>query len=206
MVAAKELYKKGLQRLEKFSIKGALPALRFANEGAIEDVLNTNGCAYYQWLPCLIDEVKPKQIIELGGAMGVSSIMMCQANHQDFKLYSITLPEHGLEFSYVQDNYPQLVKIVGDDLDLNYWPEDLELHDTDIWFFDSEHSRHQLVAELELYSPFFKPGAILLFDDIHVNAGLDAVWEDIKNGKCGKWDSCDATSPLHYSGFGIVVT
>src|SRR5258708_37834096 len=96
---------------------------------------------------------KPKQINELGGEMEVSTIMMLQSKYQDYKLYSITLPEHGLEFSYIQDNYPNLTKVLGDDLDLNLWPIS-NLHNTNLWFFDSEHTKEHLTKEIDLYSPF----------------------------------------------------
>jgi len=194
----KELADKTLDRLKTFNVNNVLPALRFANEGAIEDVLNTNGCAYYQWLPGLVDEIKPSQIVELGGAMGVASIMMLNANWHDFKLYSITLAEHGLEFSYIKENYPNLIKVVGDDLNLDNWPKDLDLSKTDIWFLDSEHTEKQLRAELKLYTPFFKKGAIIIFDDIRMPE-LFGVWEELSYPKI------ELTDPLHYSGYGLAI-
>ena len=198
MVTAKELHEKAMEKMKTFDVHAVLPALRKANDGAIEDVLNTNGCANYQWWPCLIEEVMPKQVVELGGAMGVGTIMMLQSKYQDFKLYSITLPENGLEFSYIADNYPNLTKVVGDDLDLSNWPKDLDLKQTDIWYFDSEHTYKQLKAELDLYSPFFKKGAVLVFDDIRME-GLWELWESLP------YDKIELTNPLHYTGYGMAV-
>ena len=134
--------------------------------------------------------------------MGVGSIMMLQSPYQDFKLYSITLAEGGLEFSYVVDKYNNFYPIIGDDLDLSNWPKDLDLSQTDIWYFDSLHTEEHLRKELDLYSPFFKKGTICVFDDIH-SFGLDPVWDDIKNGKWGFTEFVDATDPLHYSGYGL---
>lgn len=198
-MVAKDICEKGLEGVKNFPIRAVLPALRLANEGAIDDVLNTNGCAYYQWLPCAIDYIKPRQIVELGGAMGVSAIMMLQSKWQDYKLYSITLPEHGLEFSYIADDYPNLIKVIGNDLDLSSWPKELDFKKTDLWFVDSEHSYEQVKKELELYGPMFKKGAVVLFDDIHINDGLQKIWDEIE------WDKFDATDPLHFSGFGVCV-
>ena len=196
----KDIIEKTIMDSENFSMRSVMPALRLLSDGALEDVLNTNGCRYYQFLPCLIDNLKPTQIVELGGAMGVSAIMMCQAKWQDFKLYSITLAEGGQEFSFIADNYPNLTKIVGDDLDLTNWPKDLDLSKTDLWFIDTDHTEAQLRAELELYTPFFKKGAIVLFDDIHLLPDMDRVWDDLKK----KYDFFDCTDPLHYSGFGAI--
>lgn len=171
------------------------------SDGAYRDVLDTVRSGYYQWLPKLIKYTKPKQVVELGGAMGVACIAMLQTLPKASKLYSITLEEHGLEFAYLDKEYSNLVKIVGDDRDLKSWPKDCDLSKTDIWFIDSEHTYEQVRAEIDLYKQFFKDGAILLFDDIHINEGLSRVWEEIKKEIPGtKYES-----DLHWSGYGIVV-
>ena len=202
-MTAKEVFDKGIEKLKTFNVRGLLPALRAANEGAMEDVLNTNGCALYQWSTCLVDELKPKQIVELGGAMGVWSICVLHTLPSESKLYSITLPEGGLEFVYIVDKYTNFIPVLGNDLDLNNWPKDLDLGKTDLWFVDSLHEESHLRKELDLYSPFFKKDAIILFDDIHINENMEKVWEDIKKGKYGITSWHDGTSPLHYSGFGL---
>ena len=196
---AKDVYQRGIEKMKSFSVKGVMPALRSANEGAIDDVLNTNGCAYYQWTPGVVELLKPKQVVEIGGAMGVWTIMALHNLPDKSKLYSITLPENGLEFCYIIDRYPNLIKVIGNDLDPEVWPEDTDLFTTDLWFFDSEHTEEQLRKEWEFYKTFFKRKAILLFDDIHLNEGMERVWEDLKEN----YDYFDATDPLHYSGFGI---
>lgn len=195
-MTAKELFKQANDLWEKYDIKTTLPALRALNDGALEDVLNTNGNRYYQWSPCLLEVVKPKQIVELGGAMGVWDLMVLNGKYQDFNLYSMTLPEGGLEFSYVVDKYANFHPSVGDDLKLENWPKELKLEDTDLWFIDSEHSAKQLQAELDLYSPFFKKGCVLLFDDIR-HPELWPIWEKLP------YDKAEITNPCHYSGFGI---
>lgn len=203
-MTAEELYKLGLERMKNLSVPGLMPALKYCNDGAINDVLNVNGCAYYQWVASLMGELKPKQLIELGGAMGVWALCVLHSLPEDSTLYSITLAEGGIEFSFIKDKYPNLVKIVGDDLDMKMWPKDLDLSKTDWWFFDSLHTERQLRAELDLYSPFFKEGCVILIDDIH-SFGLEPVWEDLKKGKWGKIDCYDATDPLHWSGYGVCI-
>jgi glycosyltransferase involved in cell wall biosynthesis len=197
MNKAEELYKK----VKEVNFTTDMKLFTKCNDGAIRDVIDTDRSGYYQWLPKLIKHTKPKQIVELGGAMGVSAIAMLQTLPKTSKLYSITLEEHGLEFSFMDKEYPNLVKIVGDDLDLTQWPKDLDLSKTDIWFIDSEHTYEQVRAEIDLYKQFFKEGSILLFDDIHINEGLSRVWEEIKSEIPGdKYES-----DLHYSGYGIIV-
>lgn len=194
----KELADKTIAKLKDTDLKTALVALRAANQGAVEDVLNTNGCANYAWWPQLIDEVKPKQIVELGGAMGVGTVMMLQSKYQDYHLYSITLAEGGLEFAYVVDKYPNLTMIVGDDLDMKNW-EGVDLAKTDIWYIDSLHTENQLRRELELYTPYFKKGAIVVFDDIRMPE-LYPVWKELTE----KYEHVEMTDPLHFTGYGMI--
>lgn len=172
------------------------------SDGAISDVESKDGRSdYYQWLPKLIKHTQPKQIVELGGAMGVACIAMLQTLPKTSKLYSITLPEQGQEFSMLDREYPNLIKIIGNDLDLKNWPKDCDLSKTDIWFIDSEHTYEQVRAEVDIYRPFFKEGAILLFDDTHINEGLKKIWKEIQYELPGyKYES-----DLHWSGYGIVV-
>lgn len=191
-----EINQKALEYVKTFKVEGLLPALRAANQGAIKDVQDTSMTCYYQWSIGLIDLLKPKQIVELGGAMGVWDICVLWSLPETSKLYSVTLAEGGLEFSYVVDKYPNFIPCVGDDLDLTVWPKEIVLKDTDLWFFDSLHTEKQLRAELELYKQFFKKGAILLFDDIRMPE-LWGVWNELP------YEKLEVTSPCHYSGFGI---
>lgn len=185
------------EKLKEFSVRSYLPALRAANEGAVNDVLNTNGCAYYQWTPCLLEVLKPKQIVELGGAMGVWSLMCLNGPYQDFNLHSITLPEGGLEYSYVVDKYPNFHPHLGDDLDLKNF-EGVDLSQTDLWFFDALHTTEHLSKEFELYSPFFKKGSVILVDDIRMDE-LWPVWQKLP------YEKIEVTNPMHYTGFGIAM-
>ena len=57
----KELHEQALEKLKTVNVMPYLAALRAANEGAKDDVLNTNGCANYQWIPGFVELLKPKQ-------------------------------------------------------------------------------------------------------------------------------------------------
>lgn len=197
MVTLQEIVDESMKKLKTFNIRPMFPALRAANEGAIDDVLNTNGCANYQWIPGLIEIVKPSQIVELGGAMGVWDVMVLNGPYQDFQLHSITLEEGGLEFSYVVDKYSNFHPSLGDDLHLENWPKELDLTQTDICYFDSLHTAEHLQKEIDLYTPFFKKGTILIFDDIR-SFGLWPVWKKLP------YEKVEVTNPLHFTGYGIL--
>ena len=204
---AESITQQGLERLKTFdlSLLSLIPSLSKLNDGALEDVYNVNGCANYQWASCLVDILKPPQVVELGGAMGVWDLMVLHTLPKTSHLYSITLPEQGLEYSYIDKEYKNFHPVLGDDLDLSNWPKDLDLSKTDLWYFDSLHLEAQLRKELDLYSPFFKKGAMVLFDDIHLNDGMQRVWDEIVAGKWGITDTYDATDPLHFTGYGCTL-
>ena len=116
--------------------------------------------------------------------------------------YGVTLEEHGLEFCYVQkDKYSNFHPIVGDYMDLSIWPKDVDLKKTDLFYIDGLHEEMHLRAELNLYKPFFKKGAIILFDDIFKNPGMARVWHDLENILDVGFKT---TLPLHWTGGGLL--
>ena len=128
--------------------------------------------------------------------MGVGCVAILSELPKKSHLYSITLEEGGLEFSFIKKKYDNFTPVIGNDLDINNWPKSCDLSKTDVWFFDSLHTKDHLEAELKLYSPFFKKGSILLFDDIKMGE-LVPVWADLE------WDKCDVSILHQPSGFGI---
>ncbi len=167
-------------------------------ERGVRDVLDKDNWGYYQFFAAYIKEKQPLQVVELGGAMGVGCVAMLSELHLDSHLYSITLEELGHEFSFIKKDYTNFTPVIGNDLDLTNWPKELDLNETDMWFFDSLHTREHLTKELELYSPFFKKGTVIFFDDIKLPE-LYPVWLDLK---LDKYD----VSVLHQpDGFGLAI-
>ena len=205
-LAARDWFDLAMKRWASFDENEILPKLNLANSGAVEDYLNTNGTRYYQWGACLVDIMQPKQVVELGGAMGVWTICASHYLPKDSELYSITLPEQGLDFAYMPVPPKNVFLLRGDDLDMSNW-EGVDLKKTDLWFIDTgiaeDHFGEQLQKELKLYSPYFKKGSVILFDDIHKNKGMEDVWQAIVQDP--RFDVYDATDPLHWTGYGITV-
>lgn len=198
---ANELDKKVMEFVQRYDVNPVLQHMGLVGSGQILEVKNENGRPnlYLQWLACLIRLLKPKQVVELGAAAGISTIMMATELDKDAKLYSVDNdPE--IAWKWMDKEYPQVIKILGDDLDPNIWVNiDVDLSKTDVWFIDSLHTEEQLRAELALYSSRFKKGAILVFDDIHINSGMEKVWNELP------YDKQDITNPCHYSGFGVAI-
>lgn len=206
-MTANELDIKVMDLVHKYDPSPVLKHMSLVGEGQIREVLNVNDKPnlYYQWLACLMQLLKPKQVVELGAATGISTIMMATSLPKDSLLYSVD-NDPKIAWTWMSETYPQVVKILGDTRDMNIWLKDLyppvrgcNLEETDVFFFDSLHTEDQLEAELKLYTPFFKKGAVLVFDDVHINPGMEKVWNSLS------YDKQDISTPCHWSGFGICV-
>ena len=202
-MTAQEVYNQVLIHETNIEYSKVFKELRNINSGAWSDVLDKEKCGNYQWLTAAMDFLKPKQVVELGGAMGVGTLCMISTLPNESTLWSITLEEHGLEFSYIDDEhkkkYLNMHLIIGDDTEIDNWGQ-MDLQQTDFWYFDSEHTYEQLHKETLIYGAYFKKGAIVCFDDTHMNDGMKKGWEETKS-LFSSW--CD--TPLHYTGWGIGV-
>ena len=197
-MSAKELFYKLKPLWENYKPDFGSSYFSGISQGALSDIKNKEEVGYYQMLPVIVEYLKPRVALELGGAMGASTLMMLSSLPRESYLYSITLPEEGLEFSFVKEKYPNFVPIVGNDLNLTIWPKSLDLAQTDLWFFDTTHSYQQLSQEYQTYKPYFKKGAVILLDDIKLNEGMFKAWTEWEG------DKFDASTWLHHSGFGII--
>lgn len=150
---------------------------------------------YYQWLACLTKLLKPKQVVELGAAAGMSTMMIASELSPDAILYSCD-NDPTIAWKWMSGEWPQVKRLLGSDLDLKVW-EGIDLEKTDLWFIDTLHFAEQLKKEIELYSPYWKKGAVVVFDDIRIN-DMYPVWESLS------YDKQENTNPCHYSGFGFI--
>ena len=198
---ANDLDVKVNEYLHSFDVYSLMDHLEKVGSGQQLEILDQSpaGCnRYYQWLACLVKYLKPKQIVELGPAAGISTIMMATQKPKDCVLYSVDI-DKDLAWKWMKYDYPNVVKILGDDLDMSIWKENiLDLSETDIWFIDTLHTTDQLTKELELYKPFFKKGAVVVLDDIRMPE-LWPVWDKLD------YDKRETTIPNHHTGFGHLV-
>lgn len=192
MEILRELHQKVLSRLPEVTDELLRPYLAGVEQGGLDDLRDD---LYYKYLTALMLEVRPAQVIELGAAAGLSALMVLAGLPKDSNLYSCTRPEPEGEWRWIKEDYPNLIRVRGDDLDLNTWRgTNCGLAETDIWFFDSEHTYEQITAELCIYGPFFKSGTLVLLDDIKLNDGMFKAWLEISHPKLD-------VSELHHSGF-----
>ena len=196
MVNLEELHKKVLTRIPEVTDELLRPYLKDVEQGGLDDIRDD---LYYKYLTALAMEIKPWQIVELGAAAGGSALMFLAGMPKDSKLYSCTLPEPEGEWRWIKEEYPNLVKVRGNDLDRLVWQgTNCYLPETDVWFIDTSHTYSQVKTELEHYGKFFKEGCLVLMDDIKLNDGMYKAWLEIEYQKLD-------VSELHHSGFGLLV-
>ena len=188
---------KNIVESTKFDMGRAIPYLKDIGQGSWNDIISGEA-KYYKFLPLVLDILEPKQVVELGSAAGTSALMMLSHLPEKSDLYACSIPEPEGEFRFIQDDYPNLHLIRGDDLDLSIW-KGVHLEDTNIWFIDTEHTYEQLHAELELYNRFFRPGTLVFLDDITLNEGMARAWNEIEYPKL----SLPGWHTYRNTGFGV---
>lgn len=183
--------------LRTYDVEEVMPDMQKVSPAHRElEVRNRRGDnRYYQWLACLVKFLNPHQVVELGAASGISTIMMLSEMGKEAHLYSVD-NDPAIAWKWMNREYPNLTKILADDLDMSIW-KGVDLSETDLWFIDTIHEAKQLKEEIKLYSPYWKKGAIVVFDDIRLN-DMYPVWESLEH------DKVENTNPNHYSGFGFM--
>jgi predicted O-methyltransferase YrrM len=198
-MTANEIDKQVFEMLSGFSIDPYLSHFERVNPAHLENELK-NGRKdnlYYQWLFCLVKLLKPKQIVELGSAAGISTIVFGVSKSKDCKLYTVDI-DPSMAWKWMKNDCPNTLKILGDDLNMAIWPGNVNLGTTDLWFLDTLHTKEQLQKEIELYKPYWKRGTVVVLDDIRL-PGMFEIWNKLP------YDKVENTNPCHYSGFGFFV-
>jgi len=145
----------------------------------------------YRYLACAVKVLKPKTIVEIGADKGVSALAMASELPKGGKIYSLDM-RNGWE--HVPPSVKNIIKLHGDSRDLSLYGN-LALDTVDLWFIDGEHSDKIVRSEIETYSPYWREGTVLLFDDIDLYYG---IWSDIKHDR---YESRE----IHGQNFGVVV-
>lgn len=158
---------------------------------------------HYKLLAALVSVLRPKTIVEIGTATGMSALAMKSALPDDGKIITFDLlawrndPNAVLRDDDFADG--RLVQRLDDLSTPAGWRANADvLQDANLIFVDARHDGHQ---EREFLRGFDDVGLsnapIVVFDDIRV-WGMLAFWREIDRPKL------DLTSFGHWSGTGLV--
>lgn len=158
-----------------------------------------NPAPHAQALFRLVNEVKPKRILELGTNLGISTAYLAKAA-EGARVYSI-------------EGAPNLVKKAQENLDIlgvsnvnivegtfqTKLPEVLaEMGQVDFAWIDGHHQEKPTIAYFEKILPYCNEDSILVFDDIHWSAGMERAWQFIQSHNA-------VTLSLDFFHFGIIL-
>ena len=147
----------------------------------------------------IVNYFQPKNIIELGTSLGISTLYLANTGKQtqvftiegDKQIYNIAKSY----FSLLEQNN---IKSYNDNFDYRL-PEILnELDTVDCVYIDGNHTKEASLRYFNMLLPKVTDKSILIFDDIYWNKDMLSAWNEIKANKQVK-----LTIDLYY--FGIVL-
>ncbi len=146
----------------------------------------------------LLNERKPKVVVEIGTKFGGTLAMWCAVAHPEATIISIDLPGgvHGGGYAYWRTWVYRRFAQPGQKLFLlradSHQQSTLEKMKSllpggkiDFLFTDGDHTYEGVKMDFEMYSPFVKRGGLVAFHDTcthapEVNCGVDKFWQEIR--------------------------
>jgi predicted O-methyltransferase YrrM len=129
----------------------------------------------------IVEEFKPKVILEIGTSLGISTLYLAKAN-KDARVYTLEGAEPLAEVAL--ENFNKLkvqnVQLIPGLFKVTLAETLNEIKMADLVFFDGNHTKK---ATLEyFYKCLERAGdhAIFIFDDIHWSRGMEEAWDEIK--------------------------
>ncbi|MFM2358363.1 MAG: hypothetical protein RLY16_356 [Bacteroidota bacterium] len=136
---------------------------------------------FAQLLHRIVAHYHPKQIIELGTSLGVTSSYLALGNPNA----TITTCEGSEQIAAVAQqvfNQQQLknIQIIKGNFDetLPKWLQ--QTSNIDLAFIDGNHRKLPTIQYFEQLLPHMHPNGMLIFDDIHWSEGMEEAWKTIK--------------------------
>lgn len=154
------------------------------------------GHTYYVYLAKLVRELQPRKVVELGTDLGRSALFMMTELPSHSELWTVELGDQkavDLDI-YEGDGRLHIVKGNSSNLDtlLKVGPG------VDLLFVDADHTYESVVRDWMTWRRMMAPDGIAVFDDIHLNPGMERFWGELDVPKL------DTGLGLHFSGFGLV--
>jgi predicted O-methyltransferase YrrM len=175
-------------------------SLDFGSQVADGLICSTQVRSEINQLAALIQQRRPRTVVEIGTANGGTLFLWCQVAHPEATIVSLDLPGgmHGGGYPYwktwIYKRFPgvsqKLHLLRGD----SHQPEMLtRLKNTlpgdgrvDFLFIDGDHTYEGVKTDFEMYSGLVRPGGLMAFHDIckhpeNLNCHVDRFWQEVKN-------------------------
>lgn len=130
-----------------------------------------------EWLQHLLEERKPKYILEIGVARGGVSRLFCEAAGPGGHVVGLDITDELVSDDVKQ--LPNYTLVVGDSHDPAVLQRVTRLHDQyDLLLIDGEHSVAGVRQDTEWYLPLVKDGGTVLWHDVRLepDCGIKTYW------------------------------
>lgn len=155
---------------------------------------------YYNFIKLLVDEMKPKTVLELGShyGLGILAVMTTLPKKSKFVTVDIVTDLAGVPEKILSD--ARFKHYNGNCLDLQTYGEDVPKN-IDLLICDTLHSYDQINAEIMTYQKFLADEAVILVDDLDY-----ALTAGGKRKYFNEWqqDKLDLSGYCHSSGYGAL--
>lgn len=167
----------------------------FMDERGYEAYKTNTGHTYYLYLARLVREIAPRRIVELGTDIGRAAAFMMTQLPARSELITVEIGSQIRTDLAACQGDPRLKIVTGSSTDPRVYEP---LTDIDLLFIDTDHLYEQISAEWRAYRGRLSKGAVVVFDDIHLNEGMERFWSELPEPKI------DAGKDVHFSGWGLV--
>jgi predicted O-methyltransferase YrrM len=166
----------------------------FMDERGYEAYKSNTGHTYYLYLARLVRELAPKRLVELGTDIGRAAAFMMTQLPARSEFITVEIGSQPRTDLAACHGDPRLKIVTGSSTDPSVYEP---LQDIDLLFIDTDHRYEQVSAEWQIYRGRLSKGAVVVFDDIHLNPGMEQFWAELPEPKV------DAGKDIHFSGWGM---
>ncbi|MBC8266225.1 MAG: class I SAM-dependent methyltransferase [Flavobacteriales bacterium] len=162
---------------------GAGSSINNAKKRKVKDIAKNSAknAKFGQLLYRICKEFRPKNIIELGTSLGISTCYLAKAN-LDAEVFTFEgCPETAAisNTNFKKLNINNAVITVGDFKDTLTTKLE-EIAGVDLAFIDGNHQEKPTIQYFEEILKFANNNTIFIFDDIHWSSGMENAWHYIK--------------------------
>ncbi len=154
---------------------------------------------YAQLLFRMVDYYQPKNILELGTSLGITSSYLASAN-SDCNV--TTMEGSTLIANVAKQNFKELqlqnIEVVLGNFDETLTSTLKKLKTVNFSFLDGNHRYQPTINYFKQILPYLNEHSILIFDDVHWSKEMEQAWKEIK-------DHPSVTSTIDLFFIGIVL-
>ena len=129
----------------------------------------------------LLDHLEAKSIIELGTSLGINTLYLAAEKNRKVYTFEGNSSLCAISQAVFEGNNRSNIEVIEGNID-DLLPHFLQTHDKfDFVFFDANHTYKATKNYFELIHRNAHDKTCFVFDDIHRDAEMERVWEEIKS-------------------------